>query len=316
MVYRFEPFCQDHIDSALDIFLKNYAEEQKESKLLPAALLENPEPIKNRLRQHADNTGIVVFKKNIMIAYLITGSIFNFKNQKAALIPEFGHACIINDKKNIYYQMYMHISTIWIKQKIHLHLIGHFAHDTILKETLYQLGFGAFLAERLRNFSHVENLIDAVIKYEQDPEKLVDIALEHNQYYPDSPIFIKKSIDRQNILNNLKQHIANNDQFLVYYENNFPMGYFIIGDSAKQGEGFLLKNTNTAQIKSAFIKPEIRGKGIGKRLLQESITWSKRKGFSRLFVEHETANYYGGNFWRKHFKPYLNFSLRYIDNSI
>lgn len=43
-----------------------------------------------------------------------------------------------------------------------------------------------------------------------------------------------------------------------------------------------------------------------------------RKGshFERLFVEHETANYYGGRFWVAHFQVYLNYAMRYIDTMI
>jgi GNAT superfamily N-acetyltransferase len=104
--------------------------------------------------------------------------------------------------------------------------------------------------------------------------------------------------------------------FLVYYEQDEPSAYMIVGTSTIGGEGFLLEQTNTAQIKSAYARPEIRGKGIGAALLQRAIAWSLQQGYERIFVEHETANVYGGNFWCSYFSPYVYASMRYIDTTL
>jgi GNAT superfamily N-acetyltransferase len=82
------------------------------------------------------------------------------------------------------------------------------------------------------------------------------------------------------------------------------------------GEGFLLQKTNTAQVKSMYARPGLRGKGIGLALLQKAIEWAQQNHYERLFVEHETANFYGGRFWSKYFTPYVYFSMRYIDIAI
>ena len=90
----------------------------------------------------------------------------------------------------------------------------------------------------------------------------------------------------------------------------------IVGESKIGGEGFLLQKTNTAQIKSAYARTEMRDKGIGKALLQRAIQWSQQQGYERIFVEHETANLAGSRFWSKYFHPYLYYSMRYIDNNL
>ena len=54
----------------------------------------------------------------------------------------------------------------------------------------------------------------------------------------------------------------------------------------------------------------------GTALLNRAIQWAQAQGYARLFVEHETANFYGSHFWHKHFTPYLYFSMRYVDNTI
>jgi GNAT superfamily N-acetyltransferase len=212
--------------------------------------------------------------------------------------------------------MYMRLSQTWANNRIHLQMIGHFAHDTTLQETLYQLGFGAILAERLRDCSALNQPHEIVIQEEKDVSKLLNIQIEHNDYYSKAPIFILKPTTASEVLDELKAHARQGDLFFVYYEQEEPCAYMIVGDSTIGGEGFLLQNTNTAQIKSAYARPDSRNKGIGKALLQRVIEWSQAQGYERLFVEHETANFSGSIFWQKHFDPYIYFSMRYIDNTI
>jgi len=314
--YNVVPFTRDYLEPAVDLFVNSYRKEQENNPLLPSRVINEPEWILNTLESLVTNPGVAVLNGNRVIAYMITGFLFPFKGQNAALVPEYCHGSVSMDRKELYHRMYMHLADKWAKNRRHIHIMTYFSHDSILQETLYQLGFGAFLAERVRGFSTVNGKNEAEITEEEDFRKLVDIQVEHMKDYPDSPIFISKESAIKTAIADLESHTKNGDAFFVYYEQNKPGAYFTVGDLKESGEGFLLQNTSTAQIKAAYVQPHLRGKGIGKALLQRAIEWSQDQSYERLFVEHETANYYGGNFWSKHFSPYLYFSLRYIDNTI
>lgn len=314
--YKIVPFKQDYLKAAVALFTQIYRDEKDRSPLLPSRVINEPEWIPEMLKPLASNPGVAVLQDNRLIGYMITGFLFPFKGQNAVQVPVFCHGSVAQDKRKLYQRMYMELAGEWARKGRHLHIIGHFAHDAILQEILYQLGFGAFLAERLRDLSAVNENNAIEIIEEKDYRKLVECQIEHMQYYPNSPIFISKIDEINNAGPDLESHLKNGDGFLVYYEGNNPCAYFIVGESTVRGEGFLLQKTSTAQLKSAYIQPRLRGKGIGKALLQKAIEWSRQHGYQRLFVEHETANYFGGNFWKKYFSPYLYFSLRYIDNTI
>jgi GNAT superfamily N-acetyltransferase len=272
--------------------------------------------IANVLSDHLDSEpGVAVILQGRLVGYMVSGFCFPFKGQQAAASPEYAHASEEEDKALIYPLMYMALAEKWISAGVHLHMIFHLAGDSVLKETLFQLGFGAILAERLRDFSPVGAAAEVEIVREQDYTRLIDLHREHMKYYKGSPIFILKDGDRKSVVADLEKY-ACNDEFLVYYENNEPSAYFVIGKSEQEQEGFLLRKTNTAQIKSAYAKPGTRNKGVGKTLLLQAVEWAKEYGYDRLFVEHETANYYGGNFWRQHFLPYMYVSMRYVDKNI
>lgn len=314
--YKIVPFAQDYLEPAVNLFINGYRDEQEKNPLLPSRAINEPEWILNTLKSLATNPGVAVLQKNQVIAYMVTGFLFPFKGQNAVLVPEYCHGSVLTDRKELYQRMYMHLADEWAKNRRHIHIIGHFAHDFLLQETLYQLGFGAFLAERVRDFSAVNGINEVEIVEEKDIKNLIDIQIEHTRYYPNAPIFIWKDTEKKAVISDLESHANNGDAFFVYYEHNEPLAYIIVGNSKIGEEGFLLQKTNTAQIKTAYAQPHIRGKGIGKALLQRAIQWSQEQGYERLFVEHETANYYGGNFWCKHFNPYMYASLRYIDNTI
>jgi GNAT superfamily N-acetyltransferase len=281
MNYHIKDFSAENVQSAVELFLRSYMREKEINTLMPDKIITDPQLISHSLNSQAKNPGVAVFSNNTLIAYMLTGATFTFKNQKAAMISEYGHSAINEDRRELYRLMYMKLSSRWIQQNIHLHIIGHFAHDERLNDILFQLGFGAILSEKLRDLSPVANAPNMVIKVEKDPLKILKL-----------------------------------DQELRQYARDVPAGYFAVGASNNTREGFLLQDTNTAQVKFAFIKPSFRGKGAGTALLNEAIKWARNNSFKRVFVEHETANYYGGKFWEKHFSSYLYFSIRYIDNTI
>ena len=310
------PFTQDYLEPAVELFIARYKSEQEHSPLLPSRVIDEPAWIRGVLASKLANPGVVVVEQDRVLAYMVTGDQFQWKGQQAAIILEYGHAAVVAQKRELYQRMYMELAQGWANQRIHLHLIRHFAHDTILQETLYQLGFGAILAERLRDVSPVAERNDVAIRVEQDVSKLIRLQTEHNRYYPHAPIFIQKPTDTQDVLAELEAHAQQGDVFFVYDEQDEPCAYMIVGTSTVGGEGFLLEQTNTAQIKSAYARPEARGKGIGAALLQHAIAWLQQQRYERVFVEHETANIYGGNFWGTYFSPYLYASMRYIDPTL
>ena len=316
MGYRILDIAQEHLEPALGLLFDGLRAEAEANPLLPVAAIQDAGVLPGALEFILGNPGVAAFDGHKLVGYMVTGAVFDFKGQRAALVPEYAHAAVHTDRAEIYRRMYMKLSETWVQRGMHLHIIGHLAHDHVLRETLFLLGFGAILSEKLRGFAPIIDGKSANIVYESDPSQLLAIQMEHNAYYPLAPIFIRKDRSKDEVLSDLRASAEEGDVFIVHYDNGQPLGYFTVGESATDEEGFLLQRTNTAQIKAAFIKASARGRGIGSSLLQESMRWAEKNGFDRLFVEHETANYYGGNFWNRHFSSYQFISMRYVDSTI
>jgi len=316
--YQIVPFTADHLKAAVGLFVGDYRHEQRESPLLPSRTIDNTERICDSIRPLLKNAGVAVLQDGEVIAFMVSGYRFPFKGQEAMLVPEYCHASILPDKDELNQIMYMRLADEWARNHIHLHMMGHFAHDTVLRESLYQLGFGPIIAEALRDLSGISGVRTAGVVQETDIEKLVDINVEDDRYYRDSPVFLVKEVSTDKSRAALESSMRQGDAYFVLYENDEVQGYLAVGESASgaREEGFLLRGTCTSEVKRAFLRPHLRRTGIGKALLQRALDWSAAHGYERLFVEYETANYFGGNSWRRHFVPYVYYSMRYVDNTI
>jgi len=220
------PFTQKHLDTAVALFRESYRKEREHSPLLPTRALDDPTWLRDALAACLDNAlwnsdpGVAVMRDARLAAYMVTGAQFPWKGQRVALVPEYGHSAITEDKETLYQRMYMHLAQIWVDAHTHLHIIGHLAHDDILRETLYQLGFGAILAEQLRDLSPIDAPTDIAIVQEPDIHKLADLELEHNRYYPKAPVFLTKDTDRSAMLADLDEQAQAGDAFFTYYTLN------------------------------------------------------------------------------------------------
>ena len=316
--YQTEPFTADHLKSAIDLFVDDYRRERKASPLLPSSTTDSKERLCDSIKPLLANPGVAVLQDARVVAFMLTGYRFPFKGQQAILVSEYCHASVPRNRRELYQIMYMYLANEWAASHAHLHIIGHFAHDTVLQEALCQLGFGTIIAEALRDLSGIRGPRIADVVEETNAERLLGISIDDMRYYRNAPIFLVKEAEPGERQLDLESSIRQGDTYFVFRENDETGAYFCVGESASGPgkEGFLLRDTRTAQVKSAFAKPHLRGKGIGKSLLQRAVDWSAEHGYERLFVEFETANYFGGNFWRRYFSPYLYYSMRYIDNTI
>ena len=316
MRYSVAPLSKQDIASAMGILLRVYETEREVNPLLPPRMMGSNSEVELFLLKAIANGAVGLVSDGRMIGFMAISALFQFKGQRAALIGEVCHGTSVEDRLGVYQSLYEALGEHLDRQKARVHIVSHFANDRSLQEALYRLGFGAFLAERIRDLSKVSGAAEVELSQEEDFTSIQDLEAEHMRYYRKPPIYLRKDDSTETVRAGLIARQEHGDALFVYREKGRPMAYFVVGKCTGNQDGRILRNTNTAQLMSAYASPSTRERGIGKALLNRSIEWSHSQGFSRLFVEHETANIYGGNFWRKHFSPYLYFSMRYIEECV
>ena len=310
------------------LFRSAYERASRANPLLPALTPEHEARLFARVRRTFDHGGVAAWRGGSLLGYMVAGPSFEMRGLVASLIPEYGHAVAPGEDAAVYGALYAATADRLVREGVHLHLVGHFADDRSATAELVHLGFGAIVAERLRDLSDVtparpetderDGHGDRIrrMRREESWKRLAPLAAEHAAYYRQSPLFLVKDDALDAAEEDLEGHRQAGDQLFVYAHGGEPLAYLVVGPCHGTSEGRLLADTRTAQIRSAYATPSVRHGGIGSALLQHAVKWAREAGFARLFVEHETANLEGGPFWRRHFSPFLVFSMRYVDRTI
>jgi hypothetical protein len=110
MGYIVEPFSLDYLESAMALFVAGYRRERDINPLLPARAINEPGWISEILKSLANNPGVIVRDRNRLLAYMLTGFKFRFKEQNAVQVPVFCHAAVPDEKPELYRKMYMNLA--------------------------------------------------------------------------------------------------------------------------------------------------------------------------------------------------------------
>jgi len=306
------------------LFRAGYVRAARAKPLLPPLTPEHEARLFARVRSTFEHGGVAAWRGGSLVGYMVAGPSFQMRGLTTSLVPEYGHAVAADEDAALYGALYAATAERLVREGVHLHLIGQFAAERATAAQLVDLGFGAVVAERLRDLSDVatadatangrDALDERIHRMPRDAswERLAPLAAEHAAYYRQSPLFLVKDDALETAAADLEEHRRAGDALFAYVTDGEPRAYLVVGPCHGTSEGRLLAHTNTAQVRSAYAVPAVRRGGIGAALLQRAVAWAREAGFERMFVEHETANLEGGPFWRRHFSPFLLFSMRYV----
>jgi GNAT superfamily N-acetyltransferase len=307
------------------LFRGAYLRARRANPLLPALTVDHETRLRGRVERAFAHGGVAAWRGDALRGFMVAGPPFAFRGATAALVPEHGHAVAEGEEATLVGPLYAAVAERLQREGVPLHLIGHFAADGATASSLFELGFGAVVRERLRDVSDVAVAEEAradhqawLGRVERVPqaapwEALAPLAAQHAAYYRQSPLFMVKDASLEAASADLGAHRSVGDAAFVVRADDAPLAYLIVGSCPGESEGRLLAGTATAQVRSAFVVPAARRGGIGGALLQHAVAWARDAGFERLFVEHETANPLGAPFWGRHFASFLTFSMRYVD---
>jgi hypothetical protein len=271
MTIKVVPFKAAMLPEAMELLDGSYQNERKASPRLPPVLLCDKNKVLPYIGKCISNGCVAACREGRMVGFMGVSSFFLFKGLQAAKIGELCHSSVEGETYRTYQLLYQAVGEELKRKNAQLHIVAHFAADMALREFLFQFGFGAFVVEELRDLSPIGDSGGADIREEKDFSVIEELDAEHGRYYSASPIFLKKITSPEAVRARIVERQNAKETLLVYYEGKKPAGYFIVGPCLGNKEGLLLRDSNTAQLKSVYMSPSARGRGAGKALLQRSI---------------------------------------------
>ena len=181
--------------------------------------------------------------------------------------------------------------------------ITYFAHDKVLEETVFSLGFGMIVIDAFSKTSSIQTrgveakIAKATLK---DSYVLEVLGKKSREYYRCAPIFLTRNNESQQYY----QDLLSRDDMAIYlaYIGEKPVGFMSVRRNGKLR--FIdLCDINTALIDEigAYIEPAYRGRGIGMTLLSKCVEWCQHNEIPRIHVDFESANILARPFWLEFF---------------
>ena len=318
---KIRPFKASYIKDAATLFATTFDEARQILPLIPAradiALF-----TEKKLEKISDNPGFAAFDGKRFVGYMV--ELFtedSFMGRPTGFIIDFFPcASTATNRDKIYQNLYREMSRSWIERGYHAHQMSFFATDDVLNYTFFRLGFGMTHFQLFRELTNpTGNIPDVDIRYLDREETIYEIDKVHQAYYLNPPLLwiphdyfdsrMKDAVESKK-----DRALAGEIEIIAAFVENRIVAYFKLGKGTAETE--LFEHPGNGQIKGAYGRPEYRGRGIGKALLAEAVLWAKRNNLERLYVEGESANIHGGNFWISHFHPAEYSVRRCVDDRV
>ena len=307
---------ESDIAEAIDIWSEQYKRYCCCSESFPGSWIKDTSKMEGFLNKKVkNNTAIVVKSDNKLLGYLAYDE-FPFNGEKSIFCPSIAHAATEEYKEDVYLTLYKYISKEWVSRNVFNHMWTINYNDTVLRSILYDLGFGSYLIDA---FTLTDFRINTTNNYKirkaelRDVDALYDLVEESREYYSSAPIFLNR--DKYSI-EDLSEIVQNSNVFLAYDDNN-AIGFINVSVSNRDNIIELsVENSALLDEIGAYIRPEYRGNGLGKDLLNHVIDYCNTNGIKNIHVDFETANIFANKFWRKYFNPMLLSVRRTINKNI
>lgn len=299
-------FHEDLIPEAADLFVSSYEEQVP---LLPRKKSLYQDAVTS-LTNKLDRCGYAAFEGGDLVGYMMeTGRWDKFMGKRTAFtLGLYSHSSVEKNRDRIYQELYTGLSRRWVKEGYHAHVMSIWASQDELLFTLFRLGFGMTHFEMIRDLSYPGTKeTDITVRRLNSTLPIKDLERDHNQHYPRAPLFWIPQ-DEYSFREDFEGCL------LGAYLGDRLVAYMHL--KKNETETPILASEYICRVASAYTDPGYRGKGVGTLLLREAVTWAREEGSERLYVEGESANVQGGNFWFKYFTPLVYTLRRCVDERI
>lgn len=312
-MYEIVNMTKEHIPLAMEIWHKQFIKHCRDG-LLPDFLPGGKEVLYSYLVEQIEKGNSLVIYKDGVFAGYITWMYFDFHGEATAFCPIIGHAALSYDEANLYRELYIAASRKWVLDNRFNHLWMTFFNDRLLKELLYDFGFGSYVIDACKrvesSYPKVKCKFRVTMASVDDVEKLLHFANETEDYYRDSPIFLKRDLfTKEEIL-----HIIQKQHALLAWDGESIIG--VMSYSTQEDFHFeRLTSLQSAYVTGigGYILSEYRGNGIGSHLVREMFNHCYEEGKTHVHVSFESANPYAIQFWPKYFNPVIRSVRRTIN---
>ena len=309
------PLRDKHLEDAAALVTASYRALRGHASSLPSRY-ENVSSILPRLRDLAGQApGVVAMRDGRLVGFLLGRVLAEFRGKRSVYSPEWANAARAEDSREIYREMYAHLSAPWVGDGCFTHVVTLLAHDRQAIDAWHWLGFGLAAVDAIRDLIPVQGaMADVEICRAglEDIEEAVMLDQALHRHLAAAPIFL---IDEHGS-EFYAQWLADSGNALwLAYRGGQAVACMGL-EPASPEACYIIRDEKTISITSAFTRESERNKGLGAALLNHSLAWARSVGYERCAVDFEPQNIPAARFWLRRFQPVCYSLIRHVDERV
>jgi len=300
-------FHKDLIPEAASLFVQSYRKQRQATPVLPN-LMEDTGMVEMMLADLMDAcTGVAALEEGRLVGYMGWFLVDKFRgtDRKGAYVPEWGHACIDQNKVNIYRAMYRAAAEAWAQAGCQVHALTLLTHDHATEKVWFWNGFGLTVVDAIRPMCplDVSFTTDLLIREATpaDVEALAELDAEHWTHYVRSPVFMTPRVGK-NAAENVEFLSRPKNSVWLALDGDVPVG-FIRYEGYEFDSAAILESEDGVTITGAYVRPAYRGRKAAVALLDAALRGYRSRGLKYCAVNFESFNPEATTFWMKYFEP-------------
>ena len=315
MSLEIAPLRDEHFEDAAALATARYRALRERAPALPTRY-EDVGSILPLLRDLAGQApGVVAMRDGQLAGFLLGMVLPEFRGKRSVYSPEWANAARAEDSREIYREMYAHLSARWVADGCFTHLATLLALDGEAVNAWHWLGFGLAAVDAVRDLAPVQgSLADVVIRRAglEDVEEAILLDLALHRHLAAAPIFLVDEHGEEFY----EPWLANSANAL-WLANRGGETVGCMGlEPSSSNACYVIRDEKTISITSAFITESERSKGIGTALLNHSLDWARSLDYQRCAVDFEPQNIPAARFWLRHFQPVCYSLIRRVDERV
>jgi len=309
------PLSADLLEPAAALFVANYGRARARQPLLPECHADQGEVLALLADLASREESVAVLSNGRLLGYGIGFAIPNWHGWRSAIMPEWAHATVRDDRSVIRRAIYERLSRQWTADGRTCHLVCMLADSAPLEEWQW-MGFGLQCVDAVRDLEPVAGSdppCEVGRAAPQDAPIVAHLMTKLHEHLSDAPVFLpaEPPVDPDET----KAALADPQRahFLAHVDGE-AVGFLKIR-GANTDASWVVQDAGTAGIDGAYTLPECRGRGIATALLNSVIDWSHERGYCRLAVDFEAHNAPARALWFRHFQPVAYSVARYVGHA-
>ncbi len=317
MSLEITPLQDKHLEDAAALVTASYRALRERVPSLPSRY-EDVNSILLPLRDLAGQApGVAAMREGQLAGFLLGMVLPEFRGKRGAYSPEWANAARAEDSREIYREMYAHLSARWVADKCFTHVITLLAHDRETIDAWHWLGFGLTAIDAIRDLTPVQGTSADIQVHRaglEDIEQAMVLSQALQRHLATAPIFLVPEETLEKEFH--EQWLANSDNVLWLAYRGGEVVACMGLEPSNPTACYIIRDERTTSITSAFTTESERGKGIGTALLNHSLDWARTVGYQRCAVDFEPQNISAARFWLRHFQPVCYSLIRHVDERI